>query len=232
MISLFVRSYPNDFDWLSHSIMSMKKNLIGVDDRVLCVPIGSDVPNAIASFFDKVVYSDEEGRDGYVAQQIDKIRAYKHCAHQHILFSDSDCFYFNPFDATKMIEDEHIRLYMTKYSSMDGAVLQWQGITQIATDILPGWEYMRCLPIMHHAITCHHLDNLTHYNNYLQTMTHRALSEFNALGIIAAVRFPSKYKFIDTEVELPKQQSTQFWSWGGITEEIARKIGELYESKH
>lgn len=228
MISLFVRSYPNDFDWLGHSVVSMRKNLIGINDKVLCVPKGSIVPRDIAIFFDRVVYT-EEKQDGYVAQQVDKVRAYRWCAHQNILFSDSDCMYYEPFDATSMFDDlERIKLYMTKYSSMDGPVLQWQEITRLATGILPEWEYMRCFPIMHHAATCNYLDNLIHYNEYLQTMSHRALSEFNALGVIAARVFSENYNFIDTEVNPPKHHAKQYWSWGGITEEIAKELGKLH----
>lgn len=231
MISLFVRSYPNDFQWLHYSVKSMRMNLIGIDDKVLCVPKECIVPKDIAIFFDKVVYTEEQ-QEGYVAQQVDKIRAYKYCKHERILFSDSDCMYYHLFDANNMIESDQIVLYKTKYSSMDGAILQWQGITELATGIKPEWEYMRCFPIMHHASVCHWLDTSPIYNTYLQTMSYRALSEFNALGIIAEEFFPHHYVFKDTEVELPTQHAKQYWSWGGITEEIATELGTLHEPKH
>lgn len=53
----------------------------------------------------------------------------------------------------------------------------------------------------------------------------RHFSEFNVMGAIAERFMPEKFRFIDTNVEeLPPLYCKQFWSWGGITPEIAAEI--------
>ena len=224
MISLFIRSYPNDFEWLSHSIRSMRKNLKGISDSVLCVPMGSSIPNDISVFFNRIVYS-HESLPGYLAQQVDKVKAYQYCQYNDILFSDSDCIYFQEFDATKMLDGNRVKLYQTKYTSLEGQVLVWQKITHKTVDILPEHEYMRCFPIMHKAKTCELLDTLPSYNHYLTTVKHRELSEFNALGVIAKNYLPDMYEFVDTEtIGYPSITAKQYWSWGGITSDILKEL--------
>jgi hypothetical protein len=226
MISLFVRSYPKDFEWLHHSVRSMRKNLIGISDRVLTVPHGSQIPDDISSFFDRIYYSIET-HPGYLAQQIDKVRAYKQCKYTDILFSDSDCIYYAPYDARKMIVDGKITLYKTRYSSLSGDVLTWRPITHVATGILPEWEYMRCFPMMHKSFVCKALDESTVYNSYLKILQPNNLSEFNALGIIADTYYSEHYNFIDTDISLPTQSTKQYWSWGGITPDIRKELQTL-----
>lgn len=223
MISLFIRSYPKDFKWLSHSVRSMSKNLKGISDRVLCVPTASQIPNDISTYFNKIVYS-HETLPGYLAQQVDKVRAYKYCKYENILFSDSDCIYFQEYDATQMLEGNKIKLYMTKYSSLEGQVLVWQNITKLTTGITPEHEYMRCFPIMHKAKTCTTLHTHHIYQHYLSIVQSNNLSEFNALGVMAKIYHPNDYIFIDTEESLPAQTAKQYWSWGGITPDISKEL--------
>lgn len=223
MISLFVRSYPKDFEWLSHSVKSMTKNLVGISDRVLCIPHGSDVPNDISVFFNRLIFVPEQ-YPGYIAQQVDKVQAYLYCKHENILFSDSDCIYFQKFDATKMLEGNKIRLYCTAYNTMEGQVLAWKDITRLTTGINPEYEYMRCFPIMHKAKVCEALDTLPTYQNYLRTVVPNNLSEFNALGVIAKLYYPNDYIFLDTDHSLPTQSAKQYWSWGGITPDISKEL--------
>lgn len=226
MISLFVRSYSKDYVWLQHSIRSMRTNLVGISERILCVPYNDIVPNDISSFFDKVVRS-HEFLPGYLQQQVDKVRAYQHCLHDNILFSDSDCIFFQRYDASQMIDGNTVKLYQTKYSSLSGDVLCWKDITKTSTGILPEYEYMRCFPIMHKSWVCRALDTLPIYKQYLQRVKPNNLSEFNALGAIAKEYYPHDYTFIDTEESLPAQTAKQYWSWGGITPDISKELESI-----
>lgn len=225
MISLFVRSYEKDFTWLSHSVKSMRKNLKGTSDRVLCVPLNTKIPNDISVYFNRIVYIPEI-LPGYLQQQIDKVAAYKYCQHENILFSDSDCIYFQEFDATQMLEGNKIRLWQTRYSSLAHIkdVIRWRDITRLCTGVVPDWEYMRCFPIMHKAKVCKYLDELHQYQQYLKIVKDHNLSEFNALGAIAKTYYPSDYIFLDTEVTLPSVIARQYWSWGGITPDISKEL--------
>lgn len=227
MISLFIRSYSKDFEWLKHSVKSMQKNLLGIADRVLAVPTNTYIPSDIRYYFDKIVYIDET-HEGYVQQQIDKIRAYKYCQHDHILFSDSDCVYYEPFDANCRLDNGKIILPKTKYSSLSREAQVWKDITYMSTLIDSEYEYMRCLPLMHHRKVLEYLDNLQNFQMYVNIVKDRELSEFNAIGALAEVMFPELYTFIDTETTTQKIPTTkQYWSWGGITEDIAKELKQI-----
>ena len=98
MITLFTRSYSKDFEWLSYSIKSMKKNLLGIDHKVLVVPKDHIPSQDIIDFYDNIHYVTELHNEGYIAQQLDKIRAYEFTDSEYILFSDSDCIYYKLFN--------------------------------------------------------------------------------------------------------------------------------------
>lgn len=227
MISLFVRSYEKDFEWLSHSIRSMRKNLKGISDRVLCVPTKTQIPNDISVYFNRIVYSAEK-LNGYMAQQVDKVSAYKYCKHENILFSDSDCIYFQEYDATQLLDGNKIKLYRTRYKTIkDDNAFAWKDITKLMTGIDPSHEYMRCFPIMHKAIVCQALNESHTYQEYLKIVQANHMSEFNALGIIARTYYPDHYIFLDTEESLPLQTAKQYWSWGGITPDISKELEKI-----
>ena len=204
----------------------MKKNLHGIDETVLVVPITNDeLPSEFKHFFDRIFFT-QETHEGYIAQQLDKVRAYKYCKFDNILFSDSDCIYFEPFGASSLLTDDNkVILYKTKYDSLSGDVLNWRNITHRATGIYPDYEYMRCFPIMHKAIACYELDNNLVYKQYINQLRDRSLSEFNALGVFAEkTELRRQYKFIDTAEALPDRTAKQFWSWGGITPAIRQQL--------
>lgn len=223
-ISLFIRSYEADFEWLKYSIRSMMKNLSGIGETVLVIPFTTgEVHNEFKHFFDRI-FSTQETHEGYIAQQISKVLAFKYCKYDNILFSDSDCIYHEPFNAYSLINDNKCILYKTAYSQLEGDVLNWQGITEACLGVKPEFEYMRCFPIMHKAFTCYQLDNMPRYRKYIQNLTDRSFSEFNALGYIAETQFSEHYDIRNTADHIPPKMTTQYWSWGGITKEIREKL--------
>lgn len=224
MISLFVRSYPGDFNWLAHSVKSMSKNLHNISEKILVVPASCTyIPTYIRNFFDNIHFV-HETHEGYIQQQIDKVRAYKYCSSDYILFSDSDCIYYNQFDAEQKLQDGKVLLPKTRYELVESAII-WKEITYMTTGIMPDYEYMRCFPIMHHREVLEWLDSDNHYNSYLSVVKNRELSEFNALGIIAETHFKHRYIFLDTETtDVKIQTAKQYWSWGGITKDIRQEL--------
>jgi hypothetical protein len=224
MITLFMRTYYKDIPWLAHSVKSMQKNLDGISEKILAIPDDTPpIPISIIDFFDKIVTIKEQ-YTGYIQQQIDKVRAYKYTNNEYILFSDSDCIYYNPVNANQYLSDGLVNLYYTDYSKLEGNVLKWKTITHNSTGLNPEREYMRCFPIMHHRHTCQILDTLPEWNNYLPIIPAHALSEFNALGVIADKR-TNLYNLIDTHSSIPLMPcAKQYWSWGGITSDISKEL--------
>lgn len=222
MITLYVRSYPKDFDWLHYSVLSMSKNLIGIQEKVLAVPTGSKIPTSISSFFDKIIYEEPEHPDGYIDQQVSKIRAYRHCSYPNILYSDSDCIYPKLVDASKYLIDNKVLLYKTKYSNIaDPNIEAWKKCVLNIFGETPTYEYMRCFPIIHKAVTGAYIDSTI--SNYVRTLSSRSLSEFNCMGYIADTRLSCLYETREVN-EAQENTAKQYWSWGGLTKEI---VGEI-----
>ncbi len=224
MITLFTRSYHKDFEWLSYSVKSMKKNLTGIDKRVLVVPFGQVPSQDILDFYDDVHYIKELHSDGYIAQQLDKVRAFEFTDSEYILFSDSDCIYYEPFNvlADRFINNR-ILLPITPYAELSGDVLVWKQITGKIFGYDPVIEYMRCFPILHHRSVCQ--ATLQPVFQYARKLQDRSLSEFNCLGFIAATHFPHLYQFELANFRI--KTARQYWSWGGINETIQLELEAL-----
>lgn len=219
--SLFVRSYPKDFEWLRYSIASMKKYLTGVDNKVLVVPWQTTIPTEIESFFDVVIESYlYEKLDGYVAQQFDKLDSHKYVNTDHILYSDSDCIYTAPFNIDCMFDPFPI-LGMTPYTQLAGSDgYMWKGITENLIGFPVSHEFMRTFPIIHRTDTVR--DFSLAYPQIYKRVTGRNVSEFNLLGAFA---FNEGHPYHFTE-DVPRYPCHQFWSWSGLTEEEKKTIEE------
>jgi len=219
-VALFVRSYEKDFQWLKYSIQSMNKYLTGVEDKILVVPWNTQIPSEIEVFFDHVVESYQyENMDGYVAQQFDKIDAYKYTNRDYILYSDSDCIYTGPFDVSTMFDHNYPVLGMTPYKQLEGSDgHMWKGITEGLLGFSVSHEFMRTFPIIHRRDTV--VDFSNDYPNIYKRVTGRNISEFNLLGAYA---FKKEHNYIFTE-DVPRYPCKQYWSWSGLTNEERAEI--------
>lgn len=237
MISVFVRSYPGDFAWLEYSVQSMKKNLTGFNESVLVLPEDCIAPQCAREFFTKVIHLPET-YEGYIQQQLDKIRAYKYCSNERIMFTDSDCIFYEPFDIEKeRMDGGKIILPKTRYSSLRlVSAYKWREATRKSTGIDPQFEYMRCFPILHHSDSLRWLDESEHFNKYLneKVKSNRSrehilscLSEFNAIGVIAEEFYSNHYRFIDTDCDEFLRHAKQYWSWGGLTPKILTELESI-----
>ena len=217
--ALFVRSYPNDFPWLRYSIQSMNKYLTGVESKILIVPWKTQIPDEISSFFDHVVESYLYDKyDGYIAQQFDKLDAYKYTDKDYILFSDSDCIYTGPFDISTMF-DRYPILGMTPYTQLaDGGGYFWKAITESLLGFPVSHEFMRCFPLLHYRDTL--IDFSKDYPEIHKRVINKDISEFNLLGAYA---FKKEHKYIFTE-DVPQYPCKQYWSWGGLSNDIVKEI--------
>lgn len=225
MITLFTRSYNKDFEWLSYSIKSMKKNLLGIDHKVLVVPKDHIPSQDIIDFYDNIHYVTELHNEGYIAQQLDKIRAYEFTDSEYILFSDSDCIYYKPFNPViDRFLDGKILLPVTPYSDLSGQVLIWKTITKKIFGKEPTLEYMRMFPILHHRSVCESVMPLV--LQYTSTLKDWHLSEFNAMGFQADLYYPNLYHFKLADYKA-MNAAKQYWSWGGINDTIQKELNTI-----
>lgn len=220
-VALIVRSYNKDFCWLEWAVKCMDKYLTGVDEKILITPT-DQVPQC-AGFFDKHAFS-QENCHGYIAQQIDKLTAWRHTDCQYLLYVDSDCMFHKPWDARSKIVDGRCLLYRERWETLAPWGHFWRDVIRRYTGLETEFEYMRCQPIMHCASTVREV--VEHYPKLFdeaRQLTNGEFSEFNIIGTFAAKYTPERYLFSEGPFE---DVIRSYWSHGGLTPEIEAEIND------
>jgi hypothetical protein len=169
-------------------------------------------------------------KNGYIQQQWVKINADQYTKTDHVLFVDSDCVFHTQFSPESFTKDGRPILLKTSYSELlqseGGRVAQkWKGITESIVGWNIEWEYMRRLPMTIHSSTLASFRQMIpRLESHLRSLRFHEFSEFNAIGAFIEKREPEKYCITDTSVWMHTAVAEQFWSWGGLTEEINSKI--------
>ena len=105
-------------------------------------------------------------------------------------------------------------------------VLNWKKITEGFVGFEVSDEYMRRIPLMHDAKTLREIES--RYPKLIRDILKirdNSLSEFNIMGAVAAKFLPELYHFQCTETEpLPPNYCEQYWSWGGMTNELKETL--------
>ncbi len=235
MISIFIRTYHADINWLNYCLKSIHKNLKGWDEIVICIPTGQEhLLNHLTA--EKVVVC-KTYKEDYVGQQISKLDAYKHCKGEFILFVDSDVVFFEGADVRDYFQDNKPVILYDKYENVGEAICWKKIVEKIFKEDVP-FEFMRRAPQLFNKSTLEHFSQLfPDIENYAISQPHRQFSEFNILGFFAHKHEPENYIFIEAKfvtgshenkVEgLPENRSFQAWSWGGITEEVQLKLDQI-----
>lgn len=229
--SLFVRTYAKDAAWLRHCLRSLEKFATGFLQKVIVTPKDShEVIQPLAAEFGwEYDVCEELAQESYVSQQITKLMADQWCSGENICYVDSDVIFTRPFSPECLVdEDGKILLLKTAYDTIESP---WRPITEQVVGFPVEFEMMRRLPLTYPREllqkTRDHIEQ-THgksFKDFAREIKGRHFSEFNVMGAIAERFMPEKFRFIDTNVEeLPPLYCKQFWSWGGITPEIAAEI--------
>ena len=216
-ISIFIKSYRNDFQFLNYCLKSIDKFVTGYSEIVIAIPEWD------VELFEEAMYGIEadviavpmkEYGDGYLYQQFAKMIAYQLCVGKYIMFVDSDCIFTGPVNLSPA-EDYKPEILMTDYADV-GDALCWKEPTEKWIGCSVNYEYMRRIPVTYRSSTLEAIHK-SRPNLENEIMGSGRFSEFNAMGIWAHLNEPEKYKFIDTaNWEYTPHVARQFWSWGGI----------------
>lgn len=99
-ISLFIKSYAHDFDWLCHTRDSVRKFSNGIfDEVVLLLPEGD-----VFEWPDATIHHVKDLSPGYLGQQIWKCYADQFCTGDLIIFGDSDTIFTRPLNKEDFIK--------------------------------------------------------------------------------------------------------------------------------
>jgi len=226
MVSIFIRTYRNDLNWLDYCLKSIHKNLTGWDEIVVCIPTGQE--HLLSHLTAEKVVVCKTYRDDYIGQQISKLEAYKHVKGEYVLFVDSDVVFFEGANVLDYFENNKPVILKDIWANVGDAIC-WKPIMERLFKEGIQYEYMRRAPQMFYTSTlinfAYHFSDI---ENYSTTQPKGQFTEFNFLGYFAEKHEPDSYVFIDlsTGAAIPINKSRQFWSWSGLTQKERIELEE------
>jgi len=234
MVSIFIRTYRNDLNWLDYCLKSIHKNLKGWDEIVVCIPTGQE--HLLSHLTAEKVVVCKTYRDDYIGQQISKLEAYKHVKGEYVLFVDSDVVFFEGANVLDYFHDNKPVLLYDKWENVGEAICWKPVVKKLYKEDVP-FEFMRSLPILYHRATLEHFaEHFPDIESYATRQPHRQFSEFNILGFFIWKHEQENYVLIEAKFTtgshgnkiegLPKNKSKQFWSWSGLTQKERIELEE------
>lgn len=219
---IFIKTYKKDFPFLRYCLLSIQKFCTGFNEVVIVCP-NKDVDLLKSYGFPDIrVVGIEEKGNGYMYQQVVKLKAFNYCNAEAILYVDSDCVFIKPSSPKDFMHDGRPMLLRTKYDK-PGMPLFYQKSTEKATGFKSEWEYMRRHPMMHLREV---LMSFPDMEQYVLSPENIQFSEFNYIGQMIEKHHAEKYVLTDTDFYLPEKRLEQFWSHGGMTEQTKQLIEE------
>lgn len=222
--SIFIKTCSKDLEWLNFCLKSIRKFGSGFSGVVIAAD--DDCQGLIEKITEneRIVFCGMH-HNGYIQQQLVKLRAAGYLPESEaVLFVDSDVVFYDRFSPESFMANGKPFLMKTQYGDLGGAEA-WKPITEKFVGFQVNYEYMRRMPLMYRVSSLESFCRV--YGNRLKSleeMTTRDFSEFNALGAFIEKHESHLYEIIDTSVSIPPAVAKQYWSWGGISDEIRSEI--------
>lgn len=236
--SILIKSFPKDFGFLAHCLKSINKFCTSFEEIVVLIPEGSDLPLTQ----ERVVKvkeppsNDSMHGSGYTYQQVCKLNADKYVKSDIVVHVDSDVLFTRPVTPddflvngkplwlkTPMVEvvagDKNSHAHATAMREFSGEESEWEFMRR-APEVIPRWAY-GCF--RDYARELHGMS----FEEWAMNRGFRGVTEFNHIGFFLHKEFPNLIHFHDTRFGLPELFVRQFWSWGGLTEEVRAEIEQI-----
>lgn len=220
---LLIRSWVNDFEWLTYSLRSIQRFATGFRNVIVVTPNGQIPPTGSV----ETVFHVHEHGEGYMAQQVTKLHADAYSDADYFAYLDSDVIFTRPVTPDDLIENGKVRWLYTPYASIDSGDGQtWKEPTaKVMMQPVPH-EFMRRHPLVaprwalegfRHWMWKVHGMSLEHY---ILTQPGRSFSEWNALGAWLWFYHRDKVEWQNTDEDLGTTYVHQSFSWGGLNDTI------------
>ncbi len=192
-ISIFIRSYAKDKEWLRLCLTALSKRLQGQstqpEEIVVAIPKGDR--ETFSGFpFGKIEVMWVQARhpNPYIDQQITKTLAETYCRGDFILHVDSDSIAREPLDLDDYFIHGRPKLLFRSWDAA-GTGICWKDVTTQVLRVEPCFETMPSIGIMYHRST-----HGVSFDSWVGSVGN--LSEFNAIGNYAHRFTPEAYHFI------------------------------------
>ena len=193
--------------------MSVTKNVTGYNKIIILIP-ESDRENFDTDNLPErteVIYVKEYG-NGYLMQQLFKMKAWQYCPSDFILFSDSDCIFNRKIDLQEVVKNGKPEILYTDYEDV-GAAICWREPTEKFMGEEVEFEFMRRNFLIYHSSTLEKISQ-AHPDLESEIMGGVRFSEFNAIGAWAFKNEKDKYNFVNTaKWEYTHPLGEQLWGW-------------------
>ena len=222
IIDIFIRTYPKDYHLLQYCLYSIKKNVKGYRDIIICVREKDydSLVNTINTSGCKIIQCHNfQDEIDYCGQQISKINADKSSDSDYILYIDSDCIVYDIFDIQKDLFDSNGKMFFLKdkWDDIPKSASCWKPCLE-ALDILTQYEFMRRIPfivptrilkpvreLIELKTQKEFADGCLYIYNKLQ------FSEFNIMGSYMYLNDNTDINFVYSK-DAPKVPLKQLWS--------------------
>ena len=227
---IFIRSYHKDFLWLSNCLKSIDRYCHGFAETVLAVPNSSYGSVGILRDLGQRIVVCKDYQDDYLGQQVTKLYADEYCGADYICHVDSDCLFYRDVFPEDLIFEGKPVIALTAYDELpDDRV--WKGITGRFLGRTLHANFMRRQPMVFPRWIYGELRNYTEglhgtdLEAYVISQPPRGFSEFDALGGYAYTFHRDLFQWLTLRANEPNETVCKwYWSWGGITSQIAKEI--------
>lgn len=227
--SIFVKSYPQDYQWLGYCLKSIEKFCTGFHEIVVAIPRSHPLPLTK----EKILLLDVP--ETYLSQQVTKLNADHHCEGDFILHVDSDCVFVKPTTPEDYIKNGKPDWWMADWDSInDGGKTKkaWFHVMAKCLQDCPQYEFMQrvdvCCPRDLYGEFRAFIER-THgipMDAYVMNQPGHEFSEYNTLAQFCHTYHHDRFNWIDVSENKPEPSVRQYWSWGGLTPEIEKEINE------
>lgn len=227
-VGIFIKTCRKDLAWLDYCLRSIDKFGTGFAEMVIMADDDCRDSDVLKN---RIAHYCPVPANGYLYQQLCKLNADRLLKSDLILFVDSDCVFNRPFTPASFVSGGKPILLKERWTRFDAEhpVHCWKAITERHTSFRVDFEYMRRMPLIHDRQV---LEFIRHAQPWLGAAllnrSDREFSEFNVMGAYADTVMPDKYSIVEVGVDpVPAAVCEQFWSWGGITEDIQFRVEAL-----
>lgn len=252
--TIVYKTYQNDLEWFEYSVKSLQKHVLPFNsiEKVLiythdiCFEKVIKMTNVMKDTNIQVLPV-HYNYHGYIKQMIVKAQAYSDVKSEYIVYVDSDCIFTRTCDLSRLLNNDG-KPYWHMTDEAD-AIPIWKEVVEDMTHSEMKYYYMyNSFPFViktstlkianDHFIKVHKKtyeeyvkERLAHYeisinDNIVNIFfkLSKVFTEFEYIGYIAH-NFTNDYEFLLNQRN--KEDVKQFWSHGGITDEIKKELDDL-----
>ena len=250
-LTVVYKTYSADLKWLFYSLLSLKKFVEGVDDIIIyCHDISCGELHVLITQIDLKcrVIPVHYDMHGYIKQMIVKACCFNDVTTKYIAILDSDTIFYTPFNIKERLAGDKIVWIYGNDLQPDSSEKIWETAYRIMTKqeqnvhyMINGFPFILTATSMKDAydkfVEMHGCD----YNTFCrrEMMKYnikindpiverfpdftKVFEEFEWLGFYCH-HFSNDYNFIPRNMSNPKYVLAQYWSHGGLNDEIKKEI--------